>query len=73
MPKLRLLKVIVQPVFVIDDGDSLTEQAAEPQVVSARDWPTYATGPFVEAFETLRQQVEAQPSSDGVGNEQDPE
>lgn len=56
--KLRLLKVICQPVFVIDDGESLTEQTAEPVVVSAADWPTYATTAFAAGFEALRQQVE---------------
>ena len=66
--KLRLLKVIVQPVFVVDDGENLTEQMSEPVVVSAVDWPRYATGAFVEAFEQLRRQVEGSPapSSDGA-------
>jgi hypothetical protein len=63
MPKLRLLKVIVQPVFVvIDDNGNLTEQAAEPVVVSASEWPTFATTRYVEGFEELRQQVEGPPA-----------
>jgi hypothetical protein len=43
MPKkLRLLKVVCQPVFVLDDGENLTEQAAEPIQVPAADWPAFA-------------------------------
>jgi hypothetical protein len=56
--RLRLLKVIVQPVVVIDDGDSLLEQVADPVVVSAADWPTYATEGFARSFEALRREVE---------------
>lgn len=63
MRKLRLLKVIVQPVFVIDDDDNLTEQIAEPVVVTAAEWPGYASGGFAEGFEALRLQVEDQPES----------
>lgn len=60
--KLRLLKVIVQPVFVLDDGETLTEQAGQPVEVSAADWPTFANGPFAEGFETLRRQIEGSPA-----------
>jgi hypothetical protein len=42
MPRLRLLKVVVQPVLVLDDGETLTEQVAEPIEVSVNDWPTFA-------------------------------
>jgi hypothetical protein len=57
--KLRLLKVIVQPVFVVDDGETLIEQPAQPVEVSPAEWPTFATGRFAEGFDALRQQVEA--------------
>jgi hypothetical protein len=60
--KLRLLKVIVQPVFVIDDADSgLTEVVAEPVTVAAQEWMTYPSTGFSEAFEALRQQLDADP------------
>lgn len=64
MNKLRLLKVIVQPVFVVDDGAELTEHAVGPVTVPAADWPTYATGPFLDAFDELREKIEA-PRTDG--------
>ncbi len=41
-PKLRLLKVLVQPIYVLDDGEHLTEQIAEPITIAARAWPTWA-------------------------------
>ena len=66
--RLRLLKVIVQPVFVIDDGEMLTEHVAQPMTVSAGDWRDYATGPFLASFEALRQQVEGPPSAHADGN-----
>jgi hypothetical protein len=56
--KLRLLKVVVQAVFVLDDGETLSETTAEPVVVPANEWPTYPTEGFAQAFESLRQQVE---------------
>lgn len=59
MKKLRLLKVIVQPVFVVDDGQQLVEQAADPVVVSPAEWPTFATTAFVDGMEELQAQLEA--------------
>ena len=59
--KLRLLKVICQPIFVLDDGENLTEQAAEPVSVPAAEWPTYPTEAFARSFETLRREVEGTP------------
>lgn len=61
MTTLRLLKVLVQPVFVLDDGESLVEHAVPPVVVTAADWPTYATTTFVEDFARLRLEVEGPP------------
>ncbi len=59
MSKLRLLKVIVQPVFAVDDGETLTESPAEPVVVKPEDWPTYPTTQFVEAVAALQAQLDA--------------
>jgi len=59
MTKLRLLKVIVQPVFVLDDGDQLTEQPAQAVEVSPQDWPTFATTTFAEGFAELQAQFAA--------------
>jgi hypothetical protein len=56
--KLRLLKVLVQPVFVLDDGNALTELPADPIVVSAEEWPTYPSEGFAQAFATLQAEIE---------------
>ncbi|MDQ6948839.1 MAG: hypothetical protein M3256_21915 [Actinomycetota bacterium] len=45
-------------MFVVDDGESLIEQASEPITVSPTEWPTFATERFLEGFEQLRCQVE---------------
>jgi len=58
--RIRLLKVIVQPVFVVDDGDELIEQVAEPVTVSPADWPTFATTTFVEGMAALQAQIDDQ-------------
>jgi hypothetical protein len=60
MTKLRLLKVIVQPVFVVDDGETLTEQPAQPVSVSPAEWPTFATTTFVEGMEALQAEIDGQ-------------
>jgi hypothetical protein len=53
-PRLRLLKVAVQPVFVIDDGENVTERAVEPIIVQPADWPDYPA-----ALERERKKLEA--------------
>jgi len=60
MRKLRLLKVIVQPVFVVDDGEQLVEQTAEPVVVLPADWPTFATTAFLDGVQQLQEQLDAE-------------
>jgi hypothetical protein len=44
--RVRLLKVIVQPVFVLDDGQSITEVPVEEHVIPASEWPTYSSERF---------------------------
>lgn len=60
MSRLRLLKVIVQPVFILsdDDGENPVEQVASPLTVPASEWPAYAASGFAQSVEQLRQQVE---------------
>jgi hypothetical protein len=58
MSTLRLLKVVVQPVFAIDDGETLTETTAEPVVVASADWPSYPATRFLEAVNELQAQLD---------------
>lgn len=44
--KLRLVKVVVQPVFVLDDGENITELEHPPTVIPASEWPTYSSERF---------------------------
>jgi hypothetical protein len=41
--KARLLKVIVQPIIVMDDGETLTEQVCQALTVPAKDWPDFSS------------------------------
>lgn len=61
--RLRLLKVLVQPVFVLDDGDTLTEQPADPFTVPAAGWRGFADadGQFDQAVAKLAAEAEEQP------------
>ena len=40
--RLRLVKVIVQPVLVWDDGETLTEVTAPPATIQASNWIDYS-------------------------------
>jgi hypothetical protein len=45
--KLTLLKLYVQPVFIIEDGDDREEMVGsgpdgQPLIVSGKDWPGFA-------------------------------
>lgn len=59
--KVRLLKVVVQPHFVLvdDSGEVEDELVAQPVTVKPREWPTYATTAFVEAMEELEREYAA--------------
>jgi len=41
MKRLRLVKVLVQPVFVVDDGECLEERVGEQKVIPAKEWPDF--------------------------------
>lgn len=45
-PTLRLVKVIVQPIIVLDDGQTLTEVEQPPVTIPADEWPTYSSERF---------------------------
>ena len=75
MSTLRLLKVVVQPVFAIDDGETLTETTAEPVVVASADWPTYPATRFLEAVDELQAQLDTgaeSPPNGGTGTAKSP-
>lgn len=57
--KLRLLKVIVQPVYVMDDGETLTEYVVQPATVPAVAWPQWAVEDFPKAQAAMQAQADA--------------
>lgn len=67
MPKLRLVKVHVQPVFVLDDGDSITEVEHQPITVPAAEWPTYSSERFPREVEEWQARIDAESAADGHG------
>lgn len=44
--RLRLVKVVVQPVFVLDDGENVTELEHPAIAIPAAEWPTYSSERF---------------------------
>jgi hypothetical protein len=72
--RVRLVKVVVQPVFVLDDGENITEIEHQPTVIPANEWPTYSSVRFpreVEAWQAqLDQAWQAQLDQESSSNEQ---
>jgi hypothetical protein len=67
MPKLRLVKVIVQPVFILDHGTHVAEVEHPPVVIPAEEWPTYSSERFpreVEQWQRRLDEENSSPSSD---------
>jgi hypothetical protein len=67
--KLRLVAVVAQFQFVVDDGDTLTDlvladekgNPSSPTVrIAAKDWPAYAQTQYLEAVADLERQVNEQ-------------
>jgi len=42
---------------VLDDGNNLTEQVAQPVEVPASDWPSYSSERFPELMRELQDQL----------------
>lgn len=62
-PQLRLLKVIVQPVIVVDDGVNLMEITVDPITVPANEWQNYPTTRWQEQLKTLQSQLNKEASA----------
>ncbi|MCA1587125.1 MAG: hypothetical protein LC744_00100 [Chloroflexi bacterium] len=63
--KLQLLRVSVQPAFVVldDDGVVQEEMVADPVVVMAKDWARYVEETFPGAIAELQRRA-AEPEGD---------
>ena len=60
MKRLRLVKVIVQPVFVLDDGTDVTELEHPVIAIPAADWPTYSGERFPAEVAEWQKQLNAE-------------
>ncbi len=58
--KVRLLKVVVQPVFVLDDGEELTEVQHPATVIPAAEWPTYSSERFPREVAEWQKKLDAE-------------
>lgn len=58
MPKLRLVKVHVQPVFVLDDGENITEVEHPAVTIPAAEWPTYSSERFPAEVKVWQKQID---------------
>lgn len=58
MKRVRLLKVLVQPVFVVDDGTNVEELTIDAVQVKAAEWDTFAKQGWDDACERVRQAID---------------
>ena len=66
MRRLKLRKVLVQPVFSIEDEEGYLEDIEHPVVeIPAREWPTYSAERFPREVEAWQAQLDQ--DGDGAG------
>jgi len=58
--QVRLVKVLVQPVFVLDDGQNISEVPIEEHVIPASQWPTYSSERFPREVAEWQAQLDDQ-------------
>lgn len=56
--KLRLVKVAVQPYFILDDGENITELEHPATVIPASEWPTYSSERFPREVQAWQEQLD---------------
>ena len=61
--KLRLLKVVVQPVFLLDDGETLIELQHPSTAIPAAEWPAYSSERFPQEVEEWQRRIDADPEA----------
>lgn len=65
--RVRVVQVVVKPILVVDDGQTLAPVDVEQIAVTAENWPTYPVTGFAEAVTRLEAELNAQgqPESNG--------
>jgi hypothetical protein len=64
-PRLRLVKVLVQPVFLLDDGEDVTELEHPAVAIPASEWPTYSSERFPAEVKAWQAQLDAERNGAG--------
>lgn len=67
MGRLRLVKVLVQPVFLLDDGDNVVELEHPVVAIPAAEWPSYSGDRFAREVAEWQQRIDAEQGT-GTGN-----
>ena len=60
MSKLRLIKVIVQPIFVLDDGENVSEIDHPAVAIPAADWPSYSSERFPAEVKAWQERLDVE-------------
>ncbi len=59
-PVVRLIKVAVQPFFVLDDGETITEVEHPAVLIPASEWPTYSSERFPAEIKAWQAQIDTE-------------
>lgn len=65
MPKLRLVKVAVQPIFVLDHGTHIEEVEHPAVVIPAAEWSTYSSERFPAEVAEWQARIDAEAGGSG--------
>lgn len=66
---VRLLKVVVQPVFVVDDGENLHEVEVQPIKLTAQQWPSFSKLGIEEAKRLVEESLKSQSTRNAQGDD----
>jgi hypothetical protein len=69
MPKIRLVKVVVQPVLMLEEDGELAEVEHPPVVIPAAEWPTYSSERFPREIQEWQARLDARASSVANGTD----
>jgi hypothetical protein len=57
---IRLLRVVVQPVLVLDDGTTLEEVQHPPITITPDKWPDYSAKTFPAELAQFQKELDAE-------------
>jgi hypothetical protein len=70
--KVRIVKVLVQPVVVIDDGETIEEFDHPVMAIPAAEWPTYSSERFPREVTEWEQRLNQEKADGDEYSEKDP-